>query len=462
MIIKRFSGISFSNIHTPTLQKPLSVGLTGFFETNEKYHISDIKYTTRDGHLLEVEHDMDALAQITGQGWRKLFDRRVGKPFYPLGSGVWGKKEWILPHIPNEDVISFGEGNSNLMKATQFSKRIGMKHVWIKQCGISHSGSFKDLGMTVLISHVNNLMKNGSKIRAVGCASSGDTSAAVSAYSSAVGIPSVVFLPAGKISPSQLIQPISNGSLVLCLDTDFDGCMECIKQIVQECPIYLANSMNPLRLEGQKTVSVEILQQLSWEVPNTVIIPGGNLGNVYALWKGFNMCKHLGLINNIPRLIVSQTEKANPLYQAYQNGLPDVVQAVKARKTFASAIQIGNPVSYPRARKALLETNGIVEQCTEEELMDAGALGDQNGMFNCPHTGTSLAVLLKLLKNGRIQKDERVVVVSTAHGLKFTESKTRYHLGQLVDLSCQLKNPMKFLPPKPEDILAALKERFKI
>lgn len=447
-------------IAKPSVAKNFNVKFVGFDEPQKSYPIDEVRYTTDTGGLLEVQHDMEALGQVDAETWKTLFDKRMGGPFYPYGSGVWSKKEWVLPHVDAEDVISLGEGNSNLMKATQFEKHVNMDNVWIKQCGISHSGSFKDLGMTALMSHVKYAMRKGSQIKAVGCASSGDTSAAVSAYASAAGIPSLVFLPAGKVSPSQLIQPISNGSLVLCLETDFDGCMKTIKQIVQEYPIYLANSMNPLRLEGQKTVSIDILQQLLWEVPDTVIIPGGNLGNTYALWKGFNMCKQLGLIDRIPRLIVSQTDQANPLFSAYEKGLPNECEPVVAKETFASAIRIGNPVSYPRARKALLETGGIVAQCTEEELMDACAIGDRCGMFNCPHTGTSLAVLMKLREQGVIQKDEKVVVVSTAHGLKFTESKAQYHTGELKELSCRYKNNLQVLPDDPNAVIDAIKKRF--
>jgi threonine synthase len=437
------------------------VKLSGFLEPSESYPIDEIRYTTSSGGLLEVEHDMSALAQVDGDTWRRLFDKRMGGPFYPYGSGVWSKKEWVLPHIPAEEVISLGEGNSHLMRASQFEKAVDMSHIWIKQCGVSHSGSFKDLGMTALLSQVNYLMNRGKHLKAVGCASSGDTSAAVSAYASASGIPSVVFFPAGKVSPSQLIQPISNGSLVLCLDTDFDGCMECIKQVVQEYPVYLANSMNPLRLEGQKTVSIDIAQQLFWDLPDTVIIPGGNLGNTYALYKGFKMCKDLGLTDRIPRIIVSQTEMANPLYLAYQKGLDkdSSFEPVKAGETYASAIRIGNPVSYERARRAIIETGGSVEQCTEEELMDACAIGDRAGMFNCPHTGTSLAVLMKLRSEGKIQKDEKTVIVSTAHGLKFTESKAQYHMKEL-DITCRYANQLQTLPPKPDMIIDALKQRF--
>ena len=179
------------------------------------------------------------------------------------------------------------EGNSNLFWAERFAREtLSMTDLWVKQCGNSHTGSFKDLGMTALVSQVNRIRKQKpGSISAVGCASTGDTSAALSAYCAAAGIPSIVFLPADKISLAQLVQPIANGALVLSIDTDFDGCMKLIQEVTAVTPIYLANSMNSLRLEGQKTAAIEILQQFDWQVPDWVIIPGGNLGNIYAFYK---------------------------------------------------------------------------------------------------------------------------------------------------------------------------------
>lgn len=280
--------------------------------------------------------------------------------------------------------------------------------------------------MTVLVSQVNRMRKLGVPLYAVGCASTGDTSAALSAYAAAAGIPGIVFLPANKISVAQLVQPIANGALVLSIDSDFDGCMKLIREVTAELPIYLANSLNSLRLEGQKTAAIEICQQFDWEVPDWVIIPGGNLGNIYAFYKGFRMCRDLGLVDRLPRLVVAQAENANPLYRCFQNGLdPAKFEAMKAEATFASAIQIGDPVSIDRAILALRETNGIVEQASEEEMMDAAARADLTGMFNCPHTGVALAALSKLRERGVIAPSDRTVVVSTAHGLKFTQSKAR-------------------------------------
>ncbi len=266
-----------------------------------------------------------------------------------------------------------------------------------------------------------------------------------------------------KISLAQLVQPIANGALVLSIDTDFDGCMRLIKQVTAETPIYLANSMNSLRLEGQKTAAIEILQQFDWQVPDWVIIPGGNLGNVYAFYKGFKMCKDLGLVDRLPKLVVAQAANANPLYQTYQrhkaaakNGGGDLItsyQPVKAKTTFASAIQIGDPVSIERAIKALQDTDGIVEEATEEELMDAAAQADRTGMFNCPHTGVALAALIKLRQRNVIGANDRTVVVSTAHGLKFTQSKIEYHSSAIPGVVSRFANPPT---PVKEDLGAVM------
>ena len=255
-------------------------------DQNEEYSIDDVIYRSKNGGLLDVQHDMEALAIYPPEYWKALFDERVGKTVWPYGSGVWSKKEWVLPGISDDDIVSMFEGNSNLFWADRYGREVlGMNDLWVKQCGNSHTGSFKDLGMTALVSQVNRMRKQGKPLAAVGCASTGDTSAALSAYAAAAGIPSIVFLPADKISLAQLVQPIANGSLVLSIDTDFDGCMRLIREVTAELPIYLANSLNSLRLEGQKTAAIEILQQFDWQVPDYVIIPGGNLGNVYAFQK---------------------------------------------------------------------------------------------------------------------------------------------------------------------------------
>ncbi|MFO7562272.1 MAG: threonine synthase [Enhygromyxa sp.] len=391
--------------------------------------------------LLEVVHDEDALRRRSPAAWMRLFDQRYLRTAWPYGSGVWGKKEWVQPLIDDDNVVSLLEGGSNLFWAERYGAQLGLRDLWVKQCGTSHTGSFKDLGMTVLVSTVKQMRAEGKPIRAIACASTGDTSAALAAYGAAAGIPVVVLLPADKVTAAQLIQPIANGALVCSLATDFDGCMKVVQRLTDtdkgDTGIYLANSMNSLRVEGQKTVALEIIQQFDWEVPDWVLVPGGNLGNVSALAKGFAEARRMGLISTPPRLVCCQAERANPLFLAYERARAqgrdmtiDDFEAVTAQPTLASAIQIGDPVSLPKAVRAIVETRGMVLQASEEQLANASARADRTGLFSCPHTGVALACLEQLVEGKVIAPDDRVVVVSTAHGLKFTEFKAGYHEGR--------------------------------
>ncbi len=406
------------------------------------------------GGLLDVEHDMRALEDRSAKEWKELFEERICSSRWPYTSGVWGKKEWVAPEIDPDSIVSLGEGNTPLLRVEQLGREIGIPDLWVKECGISHTGSFKDLGMTVLVSAVAQMLADGKPIRAVACASTGDTSAAMAAYCAAAGIPAIVFLPRGKVSVAQLAQPIAHGAHVLALDTDFDGCMKIVQELTKDKTIYLANSMNALRIEGQKTVGIEITQQLGWEVPDWIVIPAGNLGNISALGRGLSMMKELGLIERLPRIVAAQAENANPLYLSYLSGFKEY-QEVPAKRTLASAIQIGAPVSYERAVKVLKAFEGIVEQASEDELADAAARADRAGLYACPQTGVALAALMKLVSRGEINKSERVVVISTAHGLKFTEMKVGYHEETLEGVTPRYANPPLELPAD----VAVVKER---
>ena len=426
---------------------------------DEHYELNEIIYNCKKcGGLLEVQHDIEKLKHRGPESWMRLFDERNRRTKWPFGSAVWGKKEMVCPNVENDNVVSLYEGGSNLFWAERLGNFIGTEDLWIKQCGNSHTGSFKDLGMTVLVSMVKQMISEGKDIMGVACASTGDTSAALSAYSAAAGIPAIVFLPKDKVSTAQLIQPIANGALTLSLDTDFDGCMEIVQKVCSENNIYLANSMNSLRIEGQKTVSIELVQQLDWEVPDVVIIPGGNLGNVSALGKGFLLMKELGMINRLPRIVCVQAAKANPLYQSYLKGFEEF-KPIRAQKTLASAIQIGNPVSFNKAVKILKMFNGVVEQATEDELANAAALADRTGLFNCPHTGVALAVLFKLVERNEIKKDERIVIISTAHGLKFIDFKVKYHENKLDEVDSQYANTPIELPPEYDKVKKAILDK---
>ncbi len=419
-----------------------------------RYSIYDVVYRCEDcGGLLNVEHDLEALGDRSGNEWKELFDRRTRSNDWPYGSGVWGKKEWVCPQIDDENVVSMYEGHTNCFWAERLGREIGLPDLWVKLCGNSHTGSFKDLGMTVLMSVVRQMMRlpaseGGKPIRAVACASTGDTSAAVAAYAAAAGIPAIVFLPRGKVSTAQLVQPIANGALVLSLDTDFDGCMRIVQEVTADQTIYLANSMNPLRMEGQKTVGIEILQQFDWEVPDWIIIPAGNLGNVSSLGKGLLMMRDLGLIDRLPRIACAQAAHANPLYLSYLSGFEEY-RPVPAKKTLATAIQIGAPVSYERAVQILRAFEGVVEEASEDELANAAARADRAGLYSCPQTGVALAVLFKLIDRGQILPEHRAVVISTAHGLKFTGFKVGYHEQALAGVTAHHANPPLELPADP-------------
>jgi len=411
-----------------------------------RYSIYDVVYRCEDcGGLLDVEHDMAVLKEHSAAEWKALFDQRMRTNEWPYGSGVWGKKEWVCPLVDNENVVSMYEGYTNCFWAERLGQEIGVPDLWVKLCGNSHTGSFKDLGMTVLVSVVRQMIASGKPIRVVACASTGDTSAALAAYAAAAGIPAVILLPRDKVSTAQLVQPIANGALVLALDTDFDGCMRIVQELTSDPTIYLANSMNSLRIEGQKTVGIEIVQQFDWKVPDWIVIPAGNLGNVSALGKGLLMMKELGLINTLPRIACAQAANANPLYLSYLTGFKEY-RPVVAQETLASAIQIGNPVSYERAVKALRAFDGVVEQANEDELANAAARADRTGMYCCPHTGVALAALFKLVERGEIKSSDRVVVISTAHGLKFTNFKVGYHDQTLKDIVTRYANPPLELP----------------
>ncbi|MBF0433349.1 MAG: threonine synthase [Fibrobacteria bacterium] len=429
------------------------------YESGNEYPLDEIIYRDTDDNLLEVAHNVEALRQKTAQEWKNLFEKRASILTSPFNSGIWGKKEWVLPHIPDSDIISLSEGWTSLLKPEKFNKALGLKNAWVKLCGNSHTGSFKDLGMTVLVSHVNHLIKKGVPIKAVACASTGDTSAALAAYCAYADIPSIVFLPEGKISTAQLIQPISNGSLVLMLATDFDGCMKIVQEVTKDKSIYLANSMNPMRIEGQKTISIEICQQFGWDVPDVIVIPGGNLGNVSALGSGFDLLLQTGVITKKPRIVVAQAAAANPLYLSFKDDYK-TFKPVTASDTQASAIQIGNPVSYQRAVRALKNYNGKVIQVSEEELANAAHLADHSGLYCCPHTGVALGALIQMVETKEVDPDERIVVISTAHGLKFSEFKVNYHENKIPDFEAKYANPITRLPADVDKVKEALAKRF--
>jgi len=399
------------------------------------------------GSLLEVYFDRDWFKSRSPQAWKDLFDSRLAGQPGPDGSGVWRFREWILPDLPEQHIVTLGEGGSALTRSPRLNEFLGID-LLTKQCGHTLSGSFKDLGMTVLISHVNRLRKEGKDIPAVACASTGDTSAALAAYGAAAGIRTLVLLPSGKVSAAQLVQPLSHGAKVLAIDTDFDGCMTHVQELCAQANVYLANSKNSLRIEGQKTVAFEICQGLRWQLPDWVVIPGGNLGNVSALVRGFQELKLAGITTKIPRVMCAQASAADPLYKSYLNDFAPL-EAQQAQETMANAIRIGNPISFPKAVSALKASNGVVTSVSEQQLAEAAREADTHGFFLCPHTAVAYAGIKQGLNDKLISQGDQVVVVSTAHGLKFTEFKN--HCAANTIPSVSLDAP--FTPIDVEDDL---------
>ena len=424
-----------------------------------QYELTEIIYRCPDcGELLEVQHDMELLKKRSGDEWKQVFVDRYRTNDWPYGSSVWGKKELVCPNVDNDNVVSTFEGGTNLFWAERLGKQWGLEDLWIKQCGMAHTGSFKDLGMTVLVSMVKQMIAKGKNIRAVACASTGDTSAALAAYCAVAGIPAIVFLPRNKVSLTQLVQPITHGVLTLSLDTDFDGCMKLVQKLCSENEIYLANSMNSLRIEGQKTISFELVQQSNWEVPDFVVVPGGNLGNVSAIGKGFQMLYDLGVISKLPRLVCAQAERADPLYRSFKRGFKKF-KSIRAKRTLASAIQIGDPVSVKKAIRTLQAFDGIVEEASESELANAAGRANRTGLLCCPHTAVALAVTEKLARRGVFKPTDRVVVISTANGLKFSDFLTKYHMNKLKGVESEFPFSAVELPADYDSVCNTILEK---
>lgn len=390
------------------------------------------------GGLLDPVVDVRALQRRTASSWRRLLDERAASTAAIDRSGVWCFREWVLPELAAKHVVTLGEGRAPLVDVDVHVKGGAGLRVSVKQCGQAPTGSFKDLGMTVLVSAAQKM-----GARSLLCASTGDTSAALAAYGARAGIPVVVLLPKGKVSPAQLLQPLAHGARVVELDGDFDACMRVVQDLAARPGVLLANSKNPLRLLGQQSVAFEMARDLmgasrggasrggttraantQWRAPDVVIVPSGNLGNVFAMHLGFTLLAALGLIAHRPRLVAAQVSAADPLHRARTSDAALArIDPVRAGETLATAIRIGDPVSFPRARRALLESGGTTTSCSEAEIVEAMATLDRQGLLCDPQTGAAVAAVPHLLREGFLKRTDRVVVVSTASGLKFTEAK---------------------------------------
>jgi threonine synthase len=351
--------------------------------------------------------------------WR---DRKTSQAPADL-SGVWRFRE-LLPTLKSEP-ITLREGNTPLYDLPRCARAAGMQSLQAKHQGMNPTASFKDTGMTTAASFARQ-----EGFRWVACASTGNTSASMAAYAARGGMRSLVLIPEGKISWGKLSQSLDYGALTCQLRGDFDGCVRVLNELVKRRPIYLLNSVNPYRLEGQKTAAIELLEQLNWQPPDHIIVPGGNLGNSSALGKGLVEMKELGLISRLPKLSVIQAEGANPFVRSIREDGGAKLTPMQA-DTLATAIRIGNPASWKKAQKVLKATGGEVEEVSEIEIALAKAEIGADGVGCEPASAVTLAGLKKLVKRGFVKSNESVVLILTGHVLKDPEFTLKFHRGDL-------------------------------
>lgn len=381
--------------------------------------------------LLEVKYDF---GEVDPEELKALWKLRKtsNKPYDR--SGVWRFRE-LLPFVDDpKDIVTLEEGNTPLFEAPACAEYAGVSRLLVKHLGLNPTGSFKDPGMTTAMTKAKM-----EKMKAAICASTGNTSASAAAYAERAGLVPIVLIPEGQISYSKLSQSLDYGALTIQIEGNFDKAMELVMKIAPQLGIYIVNSKNPFRLEGQKTTIAEILEQLNWEVPDRIILPVGNAGNLSSLYKGLIELKMLGFINRLPRLTGVQAAGAAPLYNTIAKNphpfqLPGRLQRVRRPDTAATAIKIGDPVSWKKATQGIWETDGWITTVTEQEIADAKAVAGRDGLGCEPASATTIAGLKKLMREGTdrpIDPDEKVVAIFTGNMLKDTGYANDYHQKRL-------------------------------
>jgi threonine synthase len=389
---------------------------------SEFNELSGDAFCAQCGGLLEIRQPAPANADgtaLVGKALAEEFERTTGARKPATGSGVWRYERIVMP-TAGDAVTSHPEGNSPLILRDALATYTGCDGLIIKHEGHNPTGSFKDRGMTVGVTQAVRI-----KASAVACASTGNTSASLAAYAAQAGIPALVFVPAGQVALGKMMQTLSYGARTLIVRGDFDDCLKLVQDSARELGVYLLNSINPFRLEGQKTIVLEMLQQLDWEVPDFIVLPAGNLGNTSAFGKALREAHALGLINKRPRLIAVQAAGAAPFARSYREGFAERYK-VKA-ETLATAIKIGDPASHNRAVLAIRENDGMVLSATDDEIIAAKIAIDATGVGCEPASAASVAGVRQLVQQGVIKKGDRVVAVLTGHVLKDPGILARIH-----------------------------------
>ncbi|MBN1682574.1 threonine synthase [Candidatus Bathyarchaeota archaeon] len=408
----------------------------------KKYEIGSI-FNCECGGLLQVIHD-----NINFN--KEFFDSGKFSSNYPYQSGVWRFKELIYPSLMVDNIITKSEGNTNIYNHKKINDYTDLIKISLKHEGENPTGSFKDRGMTVAISEAVRL-----NAKAVACASTGNTSASMAAYAAQAGLRAFVFIPEGEIAYGKLSQALAYGAKVIQIKGNFDDAMKLVQEASSKFGLYLVNSINPWRIEGQKTIIFELLQQRNWKVPDWIIVPAGNLGNTSAFGKALLELKKLNFISKLPHLASIQAENSSPFYNLYKN---KEFKPIINPKTIASAIKIGSPVSWEKAINVIKETNGVVEKVSDDHIMDAKAEVDQCGIGCEPASAASVAGAQILRQKGIIDKKDDIVCILTGNILKDPDNTINYHMGLLKNIKPRLQNIPIIIDPKAIDIQHELKK----
>jgi threonine synthase len=370
------------------------------------------------GGLLELIHP--SLTSLDAADLRRRFSERRLAMNGPGASGVWRYRELVLPSATDDAIVSHPEGNTPLLGRSRVSEFAGVDRLLLKHEGHNPTGSFKDRGMTVAMTQARR-----TNARAVACASTGNTSASLAAYAAQAHLPALVFVPAGQVALGKLTQTLAYGARTLLVRGNFDTCLTLAREASTALDIQLLNSINPFRLEGQKSIVFELLDQLGWDAPDWIALPAGNLGNTSAFGRALRDAKAVGLIDRVPRIAAIQAAGAAPFAASFANHFAERRRVDP--ETIATAIRIGDPASWDRAVRTIHETNGVVASVTDEEILDAKAVIDAAGVGCEPASAASVAGVAKLRREGVIGKSERVVAVLTGNLLKDPGALVKYH-----------------------------------
>lgn len=373
------------------------------------YPLFELRYECDCRGLLEVMHEDRAMADLP-----KLADQRLMSRLPADKSGVWRFREAVVPLAVNE-LVTQQEGGTGFHRIEALCQWSGAQGLYLKHEGENPTGSFKDRGMTAAVSVAKRL-----GVKRLACASTGNTSSALSSYAARAGLQAVVFLPSGKVSLGKMAQTLGYGAHALAVKGDFDDAMRIVRDLARDGQVYMVNSLNPFRIEGQKTIIWEILQDLDWQAPDWIVVPGGNLGNTSAFGKAIEEAHAWGWITKKPRLATIQAAGANPFYRSFLKGFASI-EAVQA-ETVATAIRIGNPVNFTRATRAIMNTKGIVGQVSDKEILAAKGAIDRSGLGCEPASAATLAGLRLMVQSGLLKKEDSVVAVLTGHMLKDTDA----------------------------------------